>query len=143
MDDKNYYDCKTFSGICNKTLLYYGVQPLQNSSLYTRGQFECVPLNRRQRFTFFVWQQNICPKTNSNGHRFSSDTCSGSHWVAIQEVCRSGGNNTTDTINPTLSKDTVGGIIILVRISLGGHLGLHNFHGGALTGVRYRDEILD
>ena len=28
-------------------------------------------------------------------------------------------------------------------ISLGGHTDLHVFYGGNLTGVRYRDEILD
>ncbi|GBM85103.1 hypothetical protein AVEN_135881-1 [Araneus ventricosus] len=28
-------------------------------------------------------------------------------------------------------------------ISLDGHIDLHVFHGGTLTGVRYRDEILD
>ncbi|GBL87849.1 hypothetical protein AVEN_192030-1 [Araneus ventricosus] len=28
-------------------------------------------------------------------------------------------------------------------ILLGGHTDLHVFHGGTLTGVRYRDEILD
>ncbi|GBL97726.1 hypothetical protein AVEN_248667-1 [Araneus ventricosus] len=28
-------------------------------------------------------------------------------------------------------------------ISLGGHTDMHVFHGGTLTGVRYRDEILD
>ncbi|GFV14315.1 uncharacterized protein TNCV_807471 [Trichonephila clavipes] len=29
------------------------------------------------------------------------------------------------------------------RISLGGHTDLHVFHGGTVTGLRYRDEILD
>ncbi|GFX21285.1 DDE_3 domain-containing protein [Trichonephila clavipes] len=31
----------------------------------------------------------------------------------------------------------------LGRISLGGHTDLHVFHGGTVTGLRYRDEILD
>ena len=35
-----------------------------------------------------------------------------------------------------------GGIIVWVVISLGGHTDLYMFHGGNLTGVRYRDEIL-
>ncbi|GFW17408.1 transposable element Tcb2 transposase [Trichonephila clavipes] len=30
-----------------------------------------------------------------------------------------------------------------LRISLGGHTDLHVFHGGTVTGLRYRDEILD
>ncbi|GBL74568.1 hypothetical protein AVEN_235482-1 [Araneus ventricosus] len=36
-----------------------------------------------------------------------------------------------------------GGIMVWAGISLGGHTDLHVFHGGTLTGVRYRDEILD
>ncbi|GFV13658.1 HTH_Tnp_Tc3_2 domain-containing protein, partial [Trichonephila clavipes] len=47
----------------------------------------------------------------------------------------------------TLLKDTV---IEVVEswftgrgISLGGHADLHVFHGGTVTGLRYRDEILD
>ncbi|GBM34646.1 hypothetical protein AVEN_122041-1 [Araneus ventricosus] len=35
-----------------------------------------------------------------------------------------------------------GGITVWAGISLGGHTDLHVFHGGTLTGVRYRDEIL-
>ncbi|GBN92178.1 hypothetical protein AVEN_271006-2-1, partial [Araneus ventricosus] len=35
------------------------------------------------------------------------------------------------------------GIMVWAGISLGGHTDLHVFHGGTLTGVRYRDEILD
>ena len=33
--------------------------------------------------------------------------------------------------------------MVWARISLGGHTDLHVFHGGNLTGVRYRDEIID
>lgn len=33
--------------------------------------------------------------------------------------------------------------MVSAGISLGGHTDLHVFHGGTLTGVRYRDEILD
>ncbi|GBM11186.1 hypothetical protein AVEN_133919-1 [Araneus ventricosus] len=33
--------------------------------------------------------------------------------------------------------------MVWAGISLGGHIDLHVFHGGTLTGVRYRDEILD
>ncbi|GFU58032.1 transposable element Tcb2 transposase [Trichonephila clavipes] len=35
------------------------------------------------------------------------------------------------------------GILVLAGISLGGHTELHVFHGGTVTGLRYRDEILD
>ncbi|GBN10864.1 hypothetical protein AVEN_81795-1 [Araneus ventricosus] len=33
--------------------------------------------------------------------------------------------------------------MVWAGISLGCHTDLHVFHGGTLTGVRYRDEILD
>ncbi|GBM41235.1 hypothetical protein AVEN_180533-1 [Araneus ventricosus] len=33
--------------------------------------------------------------------------------------------------------------MVWAEISLGRHTDLHVFHGGTLTGVRYRDEILD
>ncbi|GFU92119.1 uncharacterized protein TNCV_3683341 [Trichonephila clavipes] len=36
-----------------------------------------------------------------------------------------------------------GGILVWAGISLGGHTDLHMFHGGTVTGLRYRDEILD
>ncbi|GBM46836.1 hypothetical protein AVEN_112185-1 [Araneus ventricosus] len=38
-----------------------------------------------------------------------------------------------------------GGIMVWAGISLGGHTDLHVYHGGTLTGVRYREryEILD
>ncbi|GFU89825.1 transposable element Tc3 transposase [Trichonephila clavipes] len=36
-----------------------------------------------------------------------------------------------------------GGILVWAGISLGGHTDLHVFHGGTVTGLRYRDEIID
>ncbi|GFV72144.1 transposable element Tc3 transposase [Trichonephila clavipes] len=36
-----------------------------------------------------------------------------------------------------------GGILVWAGISLGGHTDLHVFHGRTVTGLRYRDEILD
>ncbi|GFV62391.1 transposable element Tc3 transposase [Trichonephila clavipes] len=36
-----------------------------------------------------------------------------------------------------------GGILVWALISLGGHTDLHVFHGGTVTGLRYRDETLD
>ncbi|GFV01454.1 DDE_3 domain-containing protein [Trichonephila clavipes] len=36
-----------------------------------------------------------------------------------------------------------GGILVWAGISLCGHTDLHVFHGGTVTGLRYRDEILD
>ncbi|GFV04732.1 transposable element Tcb2 transposase [Trichonephila clavipes] len=42
-----------------------------------------------------------------------------------------------------LFTDEGGGILVWAGISLGGHTDLHVFHGGTVTGLRYRDEILD
>ncbi|GFU92723.1 transposable element Tc3 transposase [Trichonephila clavipes] len=36
-----------------------------------------------------------------------------------------------------------GGILVWAGISLGGHTDLHLFHGGTVTDLKYRDEILD
>ncbi|GFV37697.1 transposable element Tcb2 transposase [Trichonephila clavipes] len=36
-----------------------------------------------------------------------------------------------------------GGILVWAGISLGGHTDLHVFYGGTVTGLRYRDDILD
>ncbi|GFU72048.1 transposable element Tc3 transposase [Trichonephila clavipes] len=36
-----------------------------------------------------------------------------------------------------------GGILVWAGISLGDHTDLHVFHGGTVTSLRYRDEILD
>ncbi|GFU66409.1 uncharacterized protein TNCV_4178551 [Trichonephila clavipes] len=52
-----------------------------------------------------------------------------------------------DTINPpnTVKRHSYrgGGILVWAGISLGGHTDLHVFHGGTVTGLRYRDETLD
>ena len=56
----------------------------------------------------------------------------------------SGENKAPDTINPTLLKDTV---LEMVESSFGqeslSNTDLHVFHDGNLTGVIYRDKILD
>lgn len=56
----------------------------------------------------------------------------------------SGENKEPDTTNVTLLKDSYRGgeIIVWALISLDGHTNLLACHGGILTAVRYRDEIL-
>ncbi|GFS99555.1 transposable element Tcb2 transposase [Trichonephila clavipes] len=51
----------------------------------------------------------------------------------------------TDTNNPTLLRHSYrdGGIMGWAGISVVGHTDQHVFHEGALTGVRYHDEIID
>ncbi|GFT69107.1 DDE_3 domain-containing protein [Trichonephila clavipes] len=75
----------------------------------------------------------------------TGQTSPDSHWRGIQDVCAPGGNEALVIIHPTLLKDSYrgGGIMVCTGISLGGHTDLHVFQGGTLTGMRYRNEILD
>ncbi|GFX46966.1 DDE_3 domain-containing protein [Trichonephila clavipes] len=70
--------------------------------------------------------ENTFPGPDSDRLLCSLKTSPDSHWRAIQDVCSAGENEAshTDIINPTLLKDTV-------------------TEGETLTGMRYRDEILD
>ncbi|GFV48627.1 transposable element Tcb2 transposase [Trichonephila clavipes] len=96
---------------------------LHNAGLYARRPVVCVPLNGRQRRNRLCWaRENMFLGRSNNG------------LLAL------------DTINPTLFKDTVIEVVeswFGQGISLGGHTDLHVFHGGTVTGLRYRDEILD
>ncbi|GFX03932.1 transposable element Tcb2 transposase [Trichonephila clavipes] len=95
---------------------------LHNAGLYARRPVVRVPLNGRQRRNRLCWaRENMFLGRSNNG------------LLAL------------DTINPTLLKDSYrgGGILVWAGISLRGHTDLHVFHGGTVTGLRYRDEILD
>ncbi|GFW61852.1 DDE_3 domain-containing protein [Trichonephila clavipes] len=87
-------------------------------------------------------QENTFPGPDSDGILYSLQTSPDSHWRAIQDVCSSGENEASDI---TVEKHSYrgGGIMVWAWISLGGHTDLHLFQGGTLTGVRYRDKILD
>ena len=89
----------------------------------------------------YTWQGKMSPGPDNNGSLYSSLTCPGLHCRAIQNVYWSGENKAPDTTNPTLLKDTVMEVVEswFGQKSLGGHTDLHVFHGGNLTGVRYRD----
>ncbi|GFX63865.1 DDE_3 domain-containing protein [Trichonephila clavipes] len=90
-------------------------------------QFEqlCVyPSTDDREGPAYLEQENTFPGPDSDGLLYSLQTSPDSHWRAIQDVCSSGGNKAPDIINPTLFKHTV-------------------TEGETLTGVRYREEILD
>ncbi|GFW46487.1 transposable element Tcb2 transposase [Trichonephila clavipes] len=96
---------------------------LHNAGLYARRPVVCVPLNGRQRRNRLCWAREHVSWTQQQ-------------WASVLAL---------DTINPTLLKDSYrgGGILVWAGISLGVHTDLHVFHGGTVTGLRYRDEILD
>ncbi|GFW37154.1 transposable element Tcb2 transposase [Trichonephila clavipes] len=96
---------------------------LHNAGLYARRPVVCVPLNGRQRRNRLCWAREHVSWTQQQ-------------WASVLAL---------DTINPTLLKDSYrgSGILVWAGISLGGHTDLHVFHGGTVTGLRYRDEILD
>ncbi|GFV06143.1 transposable element Tcb2 transposase [Trichonephila clavipes] len=95
---------------------------LHNAGLYARRPVVCVPSTDDSEGTAYAGQENMFLGRSNNG------------LLAL------------DTINPTLLKDTVIEVVeslVWAGISLGGHTDLHVFHGGTVTGLRYRDEILD
>ncbi|GFT11009.1 DDE_3 domain-containing protein [Trichonephila clavipes] len=72
----------------------------------------------------YLGQGNTFPEPDSDELLYSLQTSPDSHWRAIQDVCSSRENEASDTINPILLKDTV-------------------TKGGTLTGMKYRNKILD
>ncbi|GFV41293.1 transposable element Tcb2 transposase [Trichonephila clavipes] len=87
---------------------------LHNAGLYARRPVVCVPLNGRQRRNRLCWAREHVSWTQQQ-------------WASVLF---------TDESRFTMESDSG-------RISLGGHTDLHVFHGGTVTGLRYRDEILD
>ncbi|GFW25250.1 transposable element Tcb2 transposase [Trichonephila clavipes] len=87
---------------------------LHNAGLYARRPVVCVPLNGRQRRNRLCWAREHVSWTQQQ-------------WASVLF---------TDDYRG-------GGILVWAGISLGGHTDLHVFHGGTVTGLRYRDDILD
>ncbi|GFX85160.1 transposable element Tcb2 transposase [Trichonephila clavipes] len=97
---------------------------LHNAGLYARRPVVCVPLNGRQRRNRLCWAREHVSWTQQQ-------------WASVLAL---------DTINPnTVERHSYrgGGILVWAGILLGGHTDLHVLHGGTVTGLRYRDEILD
>ncbi|GFX67582.1 DDE_3 domain-containing protein [Trichonephila clavipes] len=88
--------------------------------------------------TCFLTQQQWASVLFTDESRFTMESDSGRLLIWR--------NSALDTINPTLLKDTVIEVVeslVWAGISLGGHTDLHLFHEGTVTGLRYRDGILD
>lgn len=119
---------------------------LQNVGLYARWPVVCVPLTRRQRRARLSWAREHVSWTRqrwasvlfTNESRFTRESDSGRLLIWREQNTRYHQSNTVE--RDSYCDD---GIMVWEGISLGGHTDLHVFQGGTLTGVRYRDEILD
>ncbi|GFU96912.1 transposable element Tcb2 transposase [Trichonephila clavipes] len=94
---------------------------LHNAGLYARRPVVCVPLNGRQRRNRLCWAREHVSWTQQQ-------------WASVLY-------HQSNTVERHSYRG--GGILVWAGISLGGHTDLHVFHGGTVTGLRYRDEILD
>ncbi|GFU02209.1 transposable element Tcb2 transposase [Trichonephila clavipes] len=119
---------------------------LHNAGLYARRPVVCVPLNRRQRKNRLCWarehvswtQQQWASVLFTDESRFTMESDSGRLLIWREQRTRYHQSNTVERYSYR-----GGGILVWAGISLGGHTDLHVFHGGTVTGLRYRDEILD
>ncbi|GFV82714.1 transposable element Tcb2 transposase [Trichonephila clavipes] len=119
---------------------------LHNAGLYTRRPVVCVPLNGRQRRNRLCWarehvswtQQQWASVLFTDEYRFTMESDSGRLLIWREQRTRYHQSNTVER-----HSYRGGGILVWAGISLGGHTNLHVFHGGTVTGLRYRDEILD
>ncbi|GFS78715.1 transposable element Tcb2 transposase [Trichonephila clavipes] len=106
----------------------------------------CVPLNGRQRRNRLCWarehvswtQQQWTSVLFTDESRFTMESDSGRLLIWREQRTRYHQSNTVER-----HSYRGGGILVWAGISLGGHTDLHVFHGGTVTGLRYRDEILD
>ncbi|GFT62655.1 transposable element Tcb2 transposase [Trichonephila clavipes] len=119
---------------------------LHNAGLYARKPVVCVPLNGRQRRNRLCWarehvswtQQQWASVLFTDESRFTMESDSGRLLIWREQRTRYHQSNTVER-----HSYRGGGILVWAGISLGGHTDLHVFHGGTVTGLRYRDEILD
>ncbi|GFY18689.1 transposable element Tcb2 transposase [Trichonephila clavipes] len=119
---------------------------LHNAGLYARRPVVCFPLNGRQRRNRLCWtrehvswtQQQRASVLFTDESRFTMESDSGRLLIWREQRTRYHQSNTVER-----HSDRGGGILVWAGISLGGHTDLHVFQGGTVTGLRYRDEILD
>ncbi|GFX47109.1 transposable element Tcb2 transposase [Trichonephila clavipes] len=119
---------------------------LHNAGLYARRPVVCVPLNGRHRRNRLCWarehvsctQQQWASVLFTDESRFTMESDSGRLLIWREQRTRYHQSNTVKR-----HSYRGGGILVWAGISLGGHTDLHVFHGGTVTGLRYRDETLD
>ncbi|GFT40640.1 transposable element Tcb2 transposase [Trichonephila clavipes] len=119
---------------------------LHNSGLYARRPVVCIPFNRRQRRVRLSWAREHVSWTRqrwasvlfTDESRFTLKSYSELLLIWRERSTR---YHQSNTVERHICRG--GGIMVWTGISLGGHTDLHMFQGETLTGVRYRDEILD
>ncbi|GFT90446.1 transposable element Tc3 transposase [Trichonephila clavipes] len=111
---------------------------LCRSSLQTtfKHQEEESPLLRCE--IVFTMQQQWASVLFTDESRFTMESDSGCLLIWREQRIRYHQSNTVER-----HSYRGGGILVWAGISLGCHTDLHVFHGGTVTGLRYRDEILD
>ncbi|GFV11506.1 transposable element Tcb2 transposase [Trichonephila clavipes] len=117
--EKNHYcaaaRCRPLSSIRKKNLRYYGAKSSSQCRVCMQEDQLCAfPSTDDSEGTAYAGQENMFLGRSNNGAS-----------VLFTDDYRGGG------------------ILVWAGISLGGHTDLHVFHGGTVTGLRYRDEILD
>ncbi|GFW23433.1 transposable element Tcb2 transposase [Trichonephila clavipes] len=86
----------------------------------------------------FTMQQQWASVLFTDESRFTMECDSGRLLIWREQRTRYHQSNTVER-----HSYRGGGILVWAGISLGGHTDLHVFHGGTVTGLRYRDKILD
>ncbi|GFT41547.1 transposable element Tc3 transposase [Trichonephila clavipes] len=148
--EKNHYcaaaRCRPLSSIRKKNLRYYGAKSSSQCRSVCK-KTSCVrspqrttakePLMLGKR-TCFLTQQQWASVLFTDESRFTMESDSGRLLIWREQRTRYHQSNTVER-----HSYRGGGILVWAGISLGGHTDLHVFHGGTVTGLRYRDEILD
>ncbi|GFT34338.1 transposable element Tcb2 transposase [Trichonephila clavipes] len=109
-------------------------------------QLCAFPFNGRQPRNRLCWtrehvswtQQQWASVLFTDESRFTMESDSGRLLIRREQRTRYHQSNTVER-----HSYRGGGILVWAGISLGGHTDLHVFHGGTVTGLRYRDETLD
>ncbi|GFV27941.1 uncharacterized protein TNCV_4522231 [Trichonephila clavipes] len=103
----------------------------------TPAEDRFLALSARRRRTTTV-SQLVADHFQASGRRISATTVRNRLHNAGNSALRYHQSNTVER-----HSYRGGGILVWAGISLGGHTDLLVFHGGTVTGLRYRDEILD
>ncbi|GBL83429.1 Transposable element Tcb2 transposase [Araneus ventricosus] len=135
--------CRPLCSIREKNLRYYGAKtPSQCRSLCKATSCECPPQWTTEKGRLCWAREHVSwtrqQLTSVLLTRFTLESDSGRLLIWREQRTRNHQSNTLER-----HSYRGGGIMVWAGISLGGHTDLHVFHGGTLTGVRYRDEILD
>ncbi|GFU01026.1 uncharacterized protein TNCV_1816461 [Trichonephila clavipes] len=138
--------CRPLSSIGKKNLRYYGAKSSSQCRSVCK-KTSCVrspqrttakePLMLGKR-TCFLTQQQWASVLFTDESRFTMESDSGRLLTWREQRTRYHQSNTVER-----HSYRGGGILVWALISLGGHTDLHMFHGGTVTGLRYRDETLD